>query len=686
MLQFLRKYSILFLVVLISSASYGQENVTKGKLFYYGYMEAIAVNKLKLYITFSDKKQADTKNASIVVSVPGKLWDKGYTVKNHNFLEIDIPEVHSYVNTDDYLDNRTVKVISSEDIEVRIAVTSNSSMDATTVIPIKHIEKAPSYLVSAPNGSNVNRSQVLLVAPEKDTKVEIIPSVDLLSGKKANVPYTITMLAHGTYQFNAEGTESLSGTSIKVIDGCQKLVVFAGSECSNVSLSPSCSSCDQLLTQLTPISTYFNKYVLIPFNNTTAGNHYEIVSGENNNDVFLDGTLLTALNKGESARYEDVLQKTSILSSTKSMQVTQYMKSGSCLGETNGKGDPAMLNLSGFSTNTRSLSIKAPHTTNVRTHWISVITETANISSFKFDNAVVTSSNFSALQAGSLYSIAHFSVDDDIHFLDSDSGFYAVGYGYGLSESYAYFITKEFKEAPYAFNLDVSDLCIGNKPIEFRVNGDSLINVFWDFGNKKDTGVRTSHLPNRDSLTQKVTVIIQNKNNACPLDTIIKEYKLLKAPQIDLGPSDTTLCIGDRISFSVAQPGATYLWSNGSKSDNYFTTKEENIRVQVTGINGCTSYDSINVKVKPCEDSSTFIPNVMTPNGDGLNDEFYVSHFGYASAEGKIINRWGQKFTSLIYPKMGIGMANSTILEACVQLVPISMSLNLKNQKVKAIG
>lgn len=43
---------------------------------------------------------------------------------------------------------------------------------------------------------------------------------------------------------------------------------------------------------------------------------------------------------------------------------------------------------------------------------------------------------------------------------------------------------------------------------------------------------------------------------------------------------------------------------------------------------------------------SVEFPNVITPNGDGINDEFFVKSTGYVKMEGVIMNRRGETITN----------------------------------------
>lgn len=55
---------------------------------------------------------------------------------------------------------------------------------------------------------------------------------------------------------------------------------------------------------------------------------------------------------------------------------------------------------------------------------------------------------------------------------------------------------------------------------------------------------------------------------------------------------------------------------------------------------GCLDTATVIIKVE--DDLTVIVPNVFTPNGDGVNDAFHVNIKGAKSAEGYIYNRWGQ--------------------------------------------
>jgi gliding motility-associated-like protein len=59
---------------------------------------------------------------------------------------------------------------------------------------------------------------------------------------------------------------------------------------------------------------------------------------------------------------------------------------------------------------------------------------------------------------------------------------------------------------------------------------------------------------------------------------------------------------------------------------------------------GCYDYDSVVVLVRNKPFTMFFIPNAITPNGDGYNDRWYIRDLErYPDNEVRIINRWGDE-------------------------------------------
>jgi gliding motility-associated-like protein len=61
------------------------------------------------------------------------------------------------------------------------------------------------------------------------------------------------------------------------------------------------------------------------------------------------------------------------------------------------------------------------------------------------------------------------------------------------------------------------------------------------------------------------------------------------------------------------------------------------VGVQATDINGCAVQGQVQVVLDDC---SIVVPNVFTPNGDGINDTWLPTG-GYVAANAEIWNRWG---------------------------------------------
>jgi gliding motility-associated-like protein len=98
---------------------------------------------------------------------------------------------------------------------------------------------------------------------------------------------------------------------------------------------------------------------------------------------------------------------------------------------------------------------------------------------------------------------------------------------------------------------------------------------------------------------------------------------------------------GDNTSGTGANPTHTYS-----------TTGTFDAVLTVTDANGCTSSYTVVINVEELP-SWIHIPNVFTPNGDGINDIFFIDSKGIATMDVKIYDRWGVEMADLQSPNQG---------------------------------
>lgn len=178
------------------------------------------------------------------------------------------------------------------------------------------------------------------------------------------------------------------------------------------------------------------------------------------------------------------------------------------------------------------------------------------------------------------------------------------------------------------------------------------------------------------------SISIIDTNNCKTSKTIT--VKELSSPQISL-PNDTSICDIINIAIHLNCEGCTYLWQDGSVSNDYSIQNDG--LYWVTAKNYCgISRDSILVDAKNCT-SYLDVPSAFSPNSDGLNDVLYAVGRNVDHIVFVIFNRWGQKvFESHTLSDGWDGFYKGRLQEAATFMYSISATATTDGKKIEKKG
>jgi gliding motility-associated-like protein len=139
-------------------------------------------------------------------------------------------------------------------------------------------------------------------------------------------------------------------------------------------------------------------------------------------------------------------------------------------------------------------------------------------------------------------------------------------------------------------------------------------------------------------------------NIACnAIDSIFSTVNIKPKPVVSISKSNDVDCIMGLAKLTAAG-GMQYSWSPASSLNYAYISNPAatpaattTYHVVTKGNNGCTTEDSIQVKVIIGEPTNGYLmASAFTPNNDGINDCFSVKTWGYTTdLDFNIYNRWG---------------------------------------------
>jgi len=183
-----------------------------------------------------------------------------------------------------------------------------------------------------------------------------------------------------------------------------------------------------------------------------------------------------------------------------------------------------------------------------------------------------------------------------------------------------------------------------------RCRGDGMI-LSTSLANQQyrwSTGDTTQQMIITEPGTYRLTLT----TGCASFEESIRVASIPPLPTVDLGP-DRELRIGDPVSLQPlveASSAVSYQWSAGPDSllnctdcNSLSVSPPANTTYYVTisDDSGCTATDSVAITVLPPE--SMFFPSAFSPDGDGINDIFYIQGIlGSAIIRSfRVFDRWG---------------------------------------------
>jgi len=212
--------------------------------------------------------------------------------------------------------------------------------------------------------------------------------------------------------------------------------------------------------------------------------------------------------------------------------------------------------------------------------------------------------------------------------------------------------TLNILPAPEMSLPEPQQVCSG-EPFELPLNvcpPDATIT--WNGADLEGTGPITGVIENEggENLALTFQAIAQAGN--CMSDVVTIPLTVLRSPQASFTITPAIPLFGQVVTFqstSIAGAGTVtdYEWTIGESvfltgnPVNYLFPElgEHDVCLEITTSEGCEDVTCRNIEVVPAE---LVIPNIFTPNGDGLNDTLHFQYLeSFPENELTVYNRWG---------------------------------------------
>ncbi len=121
----------------------------------------------------------------------------------------------------------------------------------------------------------------------------------------------------------------------------------------------------------------------------------------------------------------------------------------------------------------------------------------------------------------------------------------------------------------------------------------------------------------------------------------VPQYTVIHEDELCIGSNDGSITL----TISGGQSPYSVNWSNGSTETSLTNLSPGTYTFTITDDNNCGQSGDVIIlsSFEECNAPHVFVPNIFSPNGDGINDVLFVLGEGISTLEFVVFSRWGEK-------------------------------------------
>lgn len=589
----MKKIYTLLVLFLVYNYTYAQ--ISKGKDFWFGFMENIyqQTGEMRVYIT-SDAPCSGT------ISSPLQSWSQTFTVTPGISTLVVVPYNIGENFSTDNISTKALHVTTTECVSVFAHYYQQYTSDAAVIFPTNSVGR--DYIVTSWYNASMNNGspEFLIAATEDNTNINITPSVTA-AGHPAGVTYSITIDSGEVYQLQSGNTD-LTGTRVTGTNN-KNFAVFGGHVCANV---VGCGYCDHLFDQLYPISSWGNEFVTVPYS-TRDYDVFRVVASQNGTQFRINGGAPINLNAGQFNEF--TRNAVSYITSNNPISVMQYSTGTDCDANMDDIGDPFMIALSPVNQSINTVTFNAFANNNPSfTYYANIVAKTADLSTVMLDGVGI-GGTFTPVPQNTTYSYLQRTITQGDHTITANQGIITYVYGYGPYESYGYSAGVRV-QVPILSVYDTSRMYCPFDTVHLSLNTPDtarLVSLEWNLGDGSPhiyDSLKFYHIYN--NYGEYPITIIYELQSACKKDTLVIDTVKILGPEPDIG-GPYQFCVPQNVSLHATarvQPDTIY-WTIGGNTIattdinytlNFYADKDTVVYMRITSAI-CDGFDTARIYV-----------------------------------------------------------------------------------------